>query len=110
MFGSNEIGGPVARLRVRSAYATSSFGSFIPPNKSVPAESLVGQCRGSEETTWGEELLDLGHGPVRLHSQSFYAPYRVRDIVHPRVISFLMPVAAPAPSPVQQVRFDIEST
>jgi hypothetical protein len=109
MPGFEGFGGPPPELRVASRYVTSTFGTFIAPNKSIPRASLIGQCRTSEYMTWGDGDFDLGRGIVRLYCENAYVPYHVGGVLRSRVVSMLVPKRAATACTARQLTFEVES-
>ena len=93
--GLTMLGGPVPKLRVARCYASpcfSSSGYFVPPNKSVPDNSLVAACSDFEPHTHGIEVFNFGRGieAVRLHCENWHAPYLKGTELRRRVVSLLL--------------------
>lgn len=91
MPGMEHFGKPGAKLRVSFPYVSSSFGYFVPKNKSVEHTSLVAQCSEAGEPTFGIEAFDLGLQIVELFCENAYVPYKSGPTVNRRVISLLLP-------------------
>ena len=92
--GFEEFGKPQPKLRVRSSYATPSFGHFVPQNKSVSETSLIAICSEQSPFTFGVEFLDLGKGSstIRVYCENLFAPYTRSGTTFRRVISLLLPM------------------
>lgn len=90
--GWESVGRPDPKLRVRSVYASRSFGHHLPHNKSVGEASLVAECCRTGLPTSGVEDFDLGdRRAIRPCWDNANVPYRSGSEVRRRVISLLRP-------------------
>lgn len=89
--GFDTFGKPKEKWRIKHAYPSSSFGHFLPPNKSVDASSLVAQAAEVPDNfTMGDEYIDLERRSVKLYCQNLFAPYKRGQEIQPRVISLVL--------------------
>lgn len=98
------FGPPNPKLRVNSAYASSTFGYYVPKNKSVGNTSLVCKCCETREFLYGLEEFDLGHRAINCYCESAYVPYKSGEAIHRRVLSLLLPTnvrTTPVAGPTQ---------
>lgn len=107
--GLESLALPQPKLRVSRVYATSSFGYFIPPNKSIEWSSLVACCCGIQEPTYGTKLFDFGNVTAQLYCENFHAPYRSGGTLRSRVISLLLPPDSSSRTQLSPIQYSLEN-
>jgi len=106
--GTEDYGRPAPVPRIAAAYASASFGPYLPINKSAAADSLVARCFTTRGPTWGTDVLDIGRSSLSVYAENAYVPYRTGAAVRPRVISLLRPMSAGQGTRPQQLAYATE--
>ena len=99
---------PQPKFRVAHAYTSSSFGHYVPWNKSVDHTLLVVQCCTLGEPTFGVQLFNLGSTHVRLFCENIFVPYNVGGAMRQRVLSLLLHENWSATPPPAMLTYQVE--